>query len=302
MSRLAAPDHPPSLASGLELIDISARIDRTMIISGVGMFAPAGQVTALVGPNGAGKSTLLHAVLDLGPTVTGAINFAGVRLDSLPRKARSRIATLVEQSVEASSDVTARQAVALGRIPFQSLLSGESDDDLSAIESALIKVGMIDFAHRPLSTLSGGERQRVLLAKALAQQPRLLLLDEPTNHLDVRAQLTTLDLLTDLARHGVTVVVALHDLNLAASYADQIVVMRNGHVDSAGRPADILTGELIGRVYGVDAEVITHPRTGKPLIAFAGPSTSSGNGVSSGNGQDLKLGRTSRPKTVNQSR
>ena len=130
--------------------------------------------------------------------------------------------------------------------------------------------GLLDLADRDYGSLSGGERQRVNLARALAQEPELLLLDEPTNHLDIRAQLTMLGLVRELARGGLTVLAALHDLSLAAAYADHVVVLAEGRVVAAGDPHEVLTPELIRDVWGVEASVIEHPATGRPLIAYAG--------------------------------
>ena len=134
---------------------------------------------------------------------------------------------------------------------------------------ALSTVGMDGFADRQFDSLSGGERQRVHLARALAQRPRLMLLDEPTNHLDIRAQLSTLALLRRLARGSVTVVAALHDLTLAATYADHVVVLAGGRIVAAGPPGEVLTASVIHDVYGVQATVLQHPSTGRPVIAFA---------------------------------
>ena len=180
-----------------------------------------------------------------------------------------------------------RQVVSLGRTPFQSLWGDASADDAGVVAQALESTGLVPFAERSFVSLSGGERQRVMLAKALAQQPRLLLLDEPTNHLDISAQLSTLALirsLTDSDKRvgadagrtpggfeagGVTVLAALHDLNLAAAYCDHVIVLRQGRVFAAGPTETVLTPELVHEVYGVRADVLRNPTTGRPTIAFS---------------------------------
>jgi iron complex transport system ATP-binding protein len=160
----------------------------------------------------------------------------------------------------------------LGRIPFQSIWQTvPSAEDENAVAAALEAVGMSSLAERSYGTLSGGEQQRMQLARALAQQPRLLVLDEPTNHLDIHAQLTTLALLQALARAGATVLLSLHDLNLAAAFCDSLVVLHSGRVVAQGQPKAVLTPALLRDVYEVQASVLPHPLTGRPLLAFDAP-------------------------------
>lgn len=169
------------------------------------------------------------------------------------------------QESGAEFELTVREVVAMGRTPHKRLLDGDTAEDAGLIRSALTAVDATDLAHRPFDQLSGGERQRVLIARALAQQPSLLVLDEPTNHLDIRHQL---DVLGALRRLPATVLVALHDLNLAAYYCDRLYVLCDGKVTAAGPPADILTSQLLSEVYGVTSEVTIHPRTGAPQVTF----------------------------------
>jgi iron complex transport system ATP-binding protein len=183
----------------------------------------------------------------------------------MPVRRLARTVAAVVQETNAGFDLTVREVVAMGRTPHKRLLDGDTPEDAALIRSALAEVGATELAHRPFDQLSGGERQRVLIARALAQQPSLLVLDEPTNHLDIRHQL---DVLGALRRMPATVLVALHDLNLAAYYCDRLYVLRDGEVTASGPPADVLTPELVRRVYGVASEVITHPRTGAPQVTF----------------------------------
>jgi iron complex transport system ATP-binding protein len=238
-----------------------------LLIDGVSVAAPSGALTALIGPNGAGKSTLLRALAAVERPASGTVEFEGTDLLRMPRRQRARLAALVEQDSATDLALPVASVVALGRLPHQSLWARESTDPI--IASALDAVGMTDFAERDFGTLSGGERQRVMLARAMAQEPRLLLLDEPTNHLDIAAQLSVLGLLRGLAGEGITVVAALHDLGLAASYSDHVIVLGGGSVVAAGPTELTLTPALIREVYGVEAVVLQNPVTGRPLIAFS---------------------------------
>jgi len=254
---------------GLEASRIEVRIDGTIIVDGVDCTVAPGSLTALLGPNGAGKTTLLRALAAIEKPTTGTVSFAGADLFALPRRERARLAALVEQDAATDLAFTVRAVVGLGRTPHQSLWDADSAEDAAIIDDSLEAVGMTAFAAREFPSLSGGERQRVLLAKALAQQPSLLVLDEPTNHLDVSAQLATLQLLTRVTAQGVTVLAALHDLNLAASWSDAVIVMRGGKVVAAGPTVTTLTPALIREVYAVDAHVLENPVTGRPVIAFS---------------------------------
>ncbi|WP_402839842.1 ABC transporter ATP-binding protein [Microbacterium sp. GXS0129] len=226
------------------------------ILDGVTLAAPAGEITAIIGPNGAGKSTFLKLIAGLQVPSAGEAKLGNSSVSSMRPRDRARSIAFVEQNPETPADVTASEIALLGRVPYQSLLSGVTEEDRALVRSALRRTGADTLRDRVFGTLSGGERQRVLLARALAQQPRLLLLDEPTNHLDIRAQLETLTLLHGIANEGVSVIVALHDLNLAATHANRLVVLAEGRLVAAGRARTILTVDLIREVYGVDVDII----------------------------------------------
>lgn len=254
--------------TGLSTERLTVRRDGHLIIDGIDCSAPSGAVTALIGPNGSGKSTLLHALAVVLAHSAGNIRFDGHDLARMPRRTRAQRVALVEQDASTELSLSVTDVVALGRIPHQGLFVDASEDDRTIVRSALDAVHMADFAERDITDLSGGERQRVLLARALAQEPRLLLLDEPTNHLDIAAQLSTLSLLHELATHGVTVIAALHDLTLAAGWSDHVIVLSHGRVVASGATATVLTPQLIDEVYGVHAEIVT--REGRrPTIAFS---------------------------------
>lgn len=238
------------------------------ILSDVGFAAPSGRITGLIGPNGAGKSTLLSALLGLVPA-NGAARFDEQNLPSMPRRDRARLVAFVEQSASTEERLSVQDVVALGRIPFEAAWqSSPSPDDDAIIANALVDTEMAHFATRRFDTLSGGEQQRVHLARALAQQPRLLLLDEPTSHLDIRAQLQLLALLRRKAASGMTVLLALHDLNLAARFCDHLVVLSAGHRIAEGPPAEILTPQLLLAVYGVRARLVPDGKNNPPLIVY----------------------------------
>lgn len=240
-----------------------------MLIDDVDCTVEAGSLTALVGPNGAGKSTLLHLIAAAETPTSGTVELAGSDARTMRRRARARFTALVEQQAETELDLSVRDVVLLGRTPHLSVLGGPGPEDVEIARVALRRAGADALSTRRFQELSGGERQRVLLARALAQEPSLLLMDEPTNHLDIQAQLHTLALMRSLADEGIAVLAALHDLTLAARYADRIIVVDSGRVVAAGTPTDTLTPELIQLVYGVRADVIPHPVDGTPLIAFS---------------------------------
>ncbi|AEI12650.1 putative F420-0 ABC transporter ATP-binding protein [Cellulomonas gilvus] len=253
----------------LSIADAGVRLGGRWVVDGIDATPPPGALTGLLGPNGAGKTTLLRLVAGLLPPERGAVLVPtpeGPRpVHTLDRRARARRVALLEQESHASVPLTVREVVALGRIPYRTLWG--SDPDERAVDRALDAASAAHLAARSWATLSGGERQRVHVARALAQEPELLLLDEPTNHLDVAAQLSLLAFVRDL---GVTSVAALHDLNLAAAFCAHVLVLSDGRLVAAGPPADVLTPELLARVYGVDADVLVHPRTGRPVIALTG--------------------------------
>ncbi|PWB98504.1 ABC transporter ATP-binding protein [Salinibacterium hongtaonis] len=259
---------PNTLRGAVELQGVSFAIESSRILTDVTAQAPAQRVTGLLGPNGAGKSTLLRLLAGISRPGSGAVLLDGADLATLPRRAVARRIALLEQSAAPSVDLTARQVVLLGRIPHRSGLLGDftSPEHQAAASDALAAAGASDISDRPWHSLSGGQQQRVQVARALAQQPDLLLLDEPTNHLDVSAQLS---LLRQVRGLGLTSVMALHDLNLAASHCDHIVLLSDGRVVAQGTPAHVLTPATISAVYSVDCDVIAHPRTGLPVILFA---------------------------------
>lgn len=224
----------------------------------------AGEWAAIVGPNGAGKTTFLHAIAGLLPT-TGTLRVAGEDPARLPRRSLARLVALMPQQPVVPPGMTARELIELGRTPFLRRFGTETPTDRAAVEAEITHLGLGSFVDRPADQLSGGELQRVLLARALCQQPQVLLLDEPTSALDIGHQQTVLDLVDDLrSERGLTVVAAMHDLTLAAQYADRMVLMERGRVLRDGTPADVLQTSTLNQAYAARVEVL--PRTSGPAV------------------------------------
>jgi iron complex transport system ATP-binding protein len=257
--------------NGLEAGRVDVRAGGRLLVDGVDLRVQPGALTALVGPNGAGKSTLLRVLSGIDRPDTGDVRFRGEDLFGMRRRARARLAALVEQDAGTDLPLSVRATVALGRLPHESLLGGGGNDDAALVDRVLALTGMTAFADRELPTLSGGERQRVMLAKALAQETPLLLLDEPTNHLDIGAQLSVLSLLERVASTGSTVLAALHDLTLAVAFCRSVIVMAGGRVVAAGPTRATLTPDLLHEVYGVRAVLLESPVDGRPVISFSPP-------------------------------
>lgn len=260
------------MSAGLQVSEARLVLGGKSILDGVGFSIAPGRLNGLIGPNGAGKSSLLRTILGLEPMGRASVRFEGEDFLALPRRQRARIAALVEQSHATDQQIDAISVVALGRIPHQGFWGADAAErDAAIVSAALGRTGMLPFATRTFASLSGGEQQRLHIARALAQQPRLLLLDEPTNHLDVAAQLSILALLREMADAGLTVLVTMHDLNLAAGFFDHLIALDKGRIAALGAPEDVLTPVFLRRVYGLEAAIVANPFTGRPMIAYADP-------------------------------
>ncbi|MEU5687712.1 ABC transporter ATP-binding protein [Streptomyces venezuelae] len=249
----------------LSLRDLTVEAAGRALVDRLSLDVAAGSIVGLVGPNGSGKSTALRCVYRALKPTSGAVLLDGTDLTSLKLRDSARSVAALTQESHTELDFTVEEVVALGRAPH-----ARGNHPLTAREQELCDEAMerLDVAHladRSVLSLSGGERQRVLVARALAQEPRLLVLDEPTNHLDVRHQV---ELLSFLRGSGLTVLTALHDLNLAAQVCDRIAVLGAGCLVASGDPAEVLTPELVRKVFGVDAVVVPHPRTGLPQLLY----------------------------------
>jgi iron complex transport system ATP-binding protein len=232
----------------------------------------AGQMTAVLGPNGAGKSTLLSLLLGTISPDAGTVGFQNRALGEWSRRELAREIGVVPQG-EAEPLFSAREIVAMGRYPYLGPWQRERAEDATAIRRAMDRCDVAEFSDRWLSTLSGGERQRVRLARALAQEPSVLVLDEPTAFLDIRHEMTTFALLRDFRDAGTTVVLATHNLNLAARYADALVLMRDGRVVASGKPGEVLTAERVATVYDWPVAVVSHADGAPQIVPDDRPAT-----------------------------
>ncbi|PKW12229.1 iron complex transport system ATP-binding protein [Streptomyces sp. 1222.5] len=231
-------------------------LDHRPILHAVSLEARKGDIVGLVGPNGSGKSTLLRAVYRSLRPADGVVAVGGDDVWALSaRAAARRTAAVLQDATGTTSGLTVTGIVALGRAPHHGLLGRDGAEDHRAVEDAIDRCGVRPYADRDYASLSGGERQRVLLARALAQQPRLLVLDELTNHLDIRARFELLDLIRTT---GVTTLAVLHDLDLAARLCDHVVVLHEGTVVVAGPVLEVLTPEILADVFGVRASAERH--------------------------------------------
>jgi iron complex transport system ATP-binding protein len=272
---MAAASNPPvrpsppsaNLPAALTTQGVQAGYDRRLILDNVDFQALRGKVTALVGPNGSGKSTLLKVCTKLLTPRSGAVLIEAEALNRLSTRAMAQRLAVLPQGPVTPANLTVRDLVEQGRYAQVGPLRMLRRQDHQAISRAIALVGLSELADREVDTLSGGERQRAWLALALAQETAILALDEPTTFLDIGHQLEVLELIRQLNEaHGLTIVMVLHDLNHAATFADHLVVLHHGRVLAAGAPWDIVRPELLREVFGVIASVITDPQTGKPLI------------------------------------
>lgn len=222
------------------------------VLNNITLEFSSGQITGLLGPNGSGKSTLLRCIAGLFPRHAHHVAIGDVALGEMPLKARARCMAFVPQHVEVDGDLSVEEIVRLGRTPYKRPFQGASREDEAAVNASLIQMQLCELRKKRWRQLSGGERQRTQIARALAQQPRVLLLDEPTNHLDIQHQL---ELMRLISRLPLTVVVALHDLNLAANFCQRLVLLKSGRVSAAGEPDEVLTPEKIEMTWNVKALV-----------------------------------------------
>jgi len=263
---MTAPTYAPA-AAPLAARDVSLAYDDHLVVDGLSLDIPAGRVTVIVGANACGKSTLLRGLARLLRPKGGAVLLDGSDIHRLPtREVATRLGLLPQQPV-APDGITVADLVGRGRHPHQRWFRQWSVKDETAVAAALEATGMTAEADRPVDELSGGQRQRAWIALALAQGTDLMLLDEPTTFLDLAHQVEVLDLLAELnEREGRTVVLVLHDLNLACRYAQHLVALRGGAVVAEGPPGEVVTAELVADVFGLAAEIVADPLTGTPLV------------------------------------
>ena len=251
----------------LEAQGLTLKYDHRCVVDRLSIRIPEGRVTMIVGANACGKSTLLRGLSRLLKPASGAVTLDGKDIHVRPARELARTLGLLPQHPAAPDGITVRDLVGRGRYPHQGLFRGWSENDEAAVQRALESTGTLDLAGREVDELSGGQRQRAWIAMALAQETDVLLLDEPTTYLDLAHQVEVLDLVTDLNRtRGTTVAIVLHDLNLAARYADHVIAMKTGAVTAAGTPGEVVTEGLVSDVFGLQSRVIPDPVSGTPLI------------------------------------
>ncbi|MFI5497524.1 ABC transporter ATP-binding protein [Nocardia asteroides] len=236
-----------------------------LVLDGVSVEPAEGETIGVLGPNGSGKSSLLRVLSGVARPDGGRVLLDGEDIGGWRRSRVARRIAVVDQHADTEVDITVEDVVSLGRIPHRGVFGGDTAVDAEAVRRALAQTAMTDKADHRWHTLSGGERQRTQIARALAQQPRELLLDEPTNHLDIRHQL---DLLALVAALPVTCYIALHDLNLAAMFCDRLLILDHGRVVAFGKPTEVITTEMVERVYQVRAQIGVDPEHGHPVVSF----------------------------------
>jgi len=245
--------------------------DERVVVHDMTLEIPQGAITTIVGANACGKSTLLRAMARLLKTTSGTVLLDGRPIGDLPSREVATVLGLLPQTPVSPEGIAVADLVGRGRYPHQGWFRRWTHDDDVAVEEALAATDTLDLADRSIDELSGGQRQRVWIAMALAQQTDVLLLDEPTTFLDVAHQVEVLDLLTDLnRRRATTIVMVLHDLNLAARYADHLVAIRSGRLYSQGSPVEVVTEQMVADVFGMTARVITDPVSQTPLVLPVG--------------------------------
>jgi len=260
--------------SRLEASELTVALQARTIIERLSLRGEAGEFIGLVGPNGAGKTTLLRTLAHVLAPQEGAVHIDGRDLAGMSPHAVAQVIAQVPQSTSLDFGFTCLEVVLMGRSPFLGRFELESNRDRQVAEEALALTGAAHLAQRPITAVSGGERQRVIVARALAQQPRLLLMDEPTANLDIQHQLQVLSLVKGLVREGLTAVAALHDLDLAARYCDRLLLLYEGHVLAEGPPWAVLTPENLATAFGVRAFVAVDPLTEAPVVTVVGPAQS----------------------------
>lgn len=245
---------------------LHAGYESRRVLDGVDLAVAEGKLTVLLGPNGSGKSTLLKTLARTHAPSAGRVCLDGEDIHHRNTREVAQRLGILPQGPTAPEGLTVRQLVGMGRFPHQRLWRQDAEQDARAIREAMAYADVTDLAERSVDALSGGQRQRCWIAMVLAQQTDLILLDEPTTFLDLKVQVDLLELLSRLAHeHGRTLLLVLHDLNLAAAYADQLVMMRDGRIERRGSPAEVFTAANLKTVFDLDAHVIRDPHSGQPV-------------------------------------
>ncbi|KMJ46276.1 iron-enterobactin transporter ATP-binding protein [Xenorhabdus khoisanae] len=263
---MSSDDHSPEMVSRLKAHDLSLAYGKRTIINGVNLAIHDGEFSVIIGPNGCGKSTLLRAISRSMQPQRGEVLLDGTNIHHHKPKSVARELSLLTQGAVVTEALTIYELVSRGRYPYQSFLRQWSAEDERVVNEALKAVDLWDMSHKLVSELSGGQRQRAWFAMTLAQQTPIILLDEPTTYLDISHQIELLDLCQGLHRQGKTLVLVLHDINLALRYASRLIMIKDGQVYAEGVPEEIVTVQNITDVFGLACRIIRDPESNKPLI------------------------------------
>jgi iron complex transport system ATP-binding protein len=259
----------PGMSVMMTARSVSAGYGGADILKQITLELVSGKLVGVIGPNGSGKTTLLRAMSRSLRPSSGQVVLDGKDIFAIHARDFARRVAVVPQETLVPFDFSVLEVVLMGRSPWLGRFDLEGPPDIEAAEEALAVTGTAYLKDRPINALSGGERQRVILARALAQRPEILLLDEPTSHLDIAYQLEMMDAVSRLCRdQGLAVMIVLHDLNLAGQYCDSVAIIAGGELQAVGSPAEVITPENIGRIYGVNVWVNGHPTTGKPYVTL----------------------------------
>jgi len=251
----------------LEAENLNLAYDRNIVVRDLTFRVTPGEMVGLIGPNGCGKSTIIKALSHVIDPYSGRILLDGKNISKIPRAELARLLGVVPQMPLLPSTFTAFEIVLMGRNPHLRLLQYESEKDMAITWKAMERTATQSLAERRIGELSGGEIQRIVIARVLAQEPKSILLDEPTANLDISHQVEILDLIKNFCReNNLTVVIALHDLNLASQYCDRLILINNGQVHAQGTPGEVINSENIKEVYGAEGCVYAHPVNGLPTV------------------------------------
>lgn len=250
----------------IELIDIYFAYNQKLVLEGINLIIDKGEFAGVIGPNGAGKSTILRIISGILKNFKGDIKIAGKDIKSLKQKDLARLIGFVPQETHFLHNYSVEDIIQMGRYPYLQPFQHLKKEDLEAVEWAIEKTNLNGFRRRYINSISSGERQMVVICRALAQRPEILLLDEPTSHLDIQHQVKIMELLKDLNKNGMTIIIVNHDLNLAGQFCKKLILLHKGMIYKVGNPEIIIDKKIIQEVYGIETEVIFHPAKNVPQI------------------------------------
>ena len=249
----------------LKVKELEFKIADQQILNGIDLNIKEGQFVGIIGPNGSGKSTLLKNIYRVYKPSKGNISLEGTDIETMKSKEIAKKLAILSQESSTQFDFTVKDIIKMGRYPYKSMFEDYSKKDMELVDEIIDKLSLQNHKDRSFNTLSGGEKQRVLIARALVQNTDFMILDEPTNHLDIRYQIQLLDIVKNL---GITVLAALHDINIAALYCDYILVMKDGKIIKRGTVDEIITSETIKEVYGVNSYITENPINKKRQVFY----------------------------------